>query len=115
MLKEEQMRKIFNTNMLEDENNIRLFEGLIYPDKDKPFECVGTKEEINLCINMAIDRLEKEGKELPYLFKQYKGRRDNLQEELENAKQHWNEDNFLPIEFEKILRSYIGGNIETEN
>lgn len=108
-LKEEQMKEIFNTNMLEDEDNIGLFEGLIYPDKDKPFECVGTKEEINLCINMAIDRLEKENKDLPYLYKQYKGRIENLEEELEKAKQHWNEDNFLPIEFEKILKSYIGG------
>ena len=114
-LKEEQMKEIFNTNMLEDEENIALFEGLIYPDKDKPFECVGTKEEINLCINMAIERLEKENKDLPYLYKKYKGRIENLEEELEKAKQHWNEDNFLPIEFEKILKSYIGGNIETEN
>ena len=34
----------------------------------KPFECVGTSEEVNYAISKTIKQLETEGKELPYLL-----------------------------------------------
>lgn len=107
VLNENEMNKMFKTNMLENEQLKDIFNGLVYPNYDKPFECVGTKEEINLSIKMLIDKCKKEGKNIPELLKEYNLDTDNLEIEIEDAKKHWNSDNNLTEEFESILREYI--------
>ena len=97
----------FKTDMLDNEVLRDIFNGLVYPDYDKPFECVGTKDEINLSLNMIVDRLNKEGKELPTLLKDFKPNIANLEQAIELAKNDWNNDNNLPEEFEIALREYI--------
>lgn len=42
-------------------------EQLVGIQEEKPFECVGSRDEINTAIVMTIDNLGKSGKELPYL------------------------------------------------
>lgn len=70
-LDEEKMKRIFKTNMLDNFELKNIFLGLIEDNVDKPFECVGMKEEINLSLNMYIRRLIKERKTLPLLLKDY--------------------------------------------
>lgn len=108
-LNDEKMQKIFKNNMLNDIQNRELFEGLIYPDKNKPFECVGTKEEINLAIHQIIESLNGQNLELPILLKEYQSETYNLKEEIQKAMNSWNEYNFVPVEFEIMLKEYIGG------
>ena len=55
-LKDEDIARIFKTDMLDNEDLRDIFNGLVYPDYDKPFECVGTKEEINLSLDMIMDK-----------------------------------------------------------
>lgn len=110
-LEDSELNKIFKTNMLNEKKLEDIFNGLIYPDVNKPFECVGTKKEINLCINMIINKLEKEGKELPVLLKKYDDKIKNLDKEVEEANKYWDDQNFLPYDFEKIVKRYIGGRI----
>ena len=106
-LSDEDMARIFKTDMLDNEALRDIFNGLVYPDYDKPFECVGTKDEINLSLNMIVAKYNKEKKPLPALLKDFNPNLYNL--ELVMAKQafKWNEDNNLPEEFEKTLRQYI--------
>ena len=106
-LSDEDMARIFKTDMLNNDSLRDIFNGLVYPDYDKPFECVGTKDEINLSLNMIVDRLNKEGKELPALLKDFKQNITNLEQAIEGAKTSWNIDNNLPDKFEIALREYI--------
>jgi len=106
-LSDEDMNRIFKTDMLENEDLRDIFNGLVYPDYDKPFECVGTKEEINLSLNMIIDRLNKDKRKLPTLLKDFKQNNLNLENAKQQAINHWNIDNNLPKEFANALREYI--------
>lgn len=106
-LSEATMARIFKTDMLDNKSLRDIFNGLVYPDYDKPFECVGTKDEINLSLNMIVKNLNKQGKELPMLLKEFKTDISNLEQAIEAAKNEWNKENNLPEEFEKALREYI--------
>lgn len=58
--------------MLNDPDMQPTLEQLVGIQEEKPFECVGSRDEINTAIVMTIDNLGKSGKELPYLLKYYK-------------------------------------------
>lgn len=108
VLNDDDMKKIFKTNMLDNKELELIFKGLVYPDYDKPFECVGTKEEINLSIRMIIDKCIKEGKDIPELLKGYSTENTiSLSREIEQANAHWNSENNLCEELEIKLREYI--------
>lgn len=106
-LSDNDMNRIFKSDMLDDESLRDIFNGLVYPDYDKPFECVGTKDEINLSLNIIIANLKEQNKQLPALLKDFKSNIPNLNEAINTAKNSWNAINNLPDEFEKALKEYI--------
>ncbi|MGM9552141.1 MAG: hypothetical protein ACI3XA_07800 [Clostridia bacterium] len=64
----ESLNDIFGRNMADDENLIPTLNQLIgHESNEKPFECVGSRDEINFAICEAI----KKGGELPALYKYY--------------------------------------------
>ena len=105
-LEDRDMNKIFKTNMLQNDKLENIFNGLVYPDYDKPFECVGTKEEVNLSIDMIISKLEKQNKELPTLLIDY-AIEEGLEERINKMVNNWNNNNNLPKEFEIKLKEYL--------
>ncbi len=56
--------------MLEDETMQPIMEQLVGIQEEKPFECVGSRDEINTALVMTIDRLEKMGKNCLIFFNQ---------------------------------------------
>lgn len=70
-LNEDKIKNIFATNLLDNIQLKEIFSGLIKDNIDKPFECVGMKEEINLSLNMYIRRLKIEEKNIPVLLQDY--------------------------------------------
>ena len=65
----EELEAIFGRNMGDDENLIPTFNQLIGHESDeKPFECVGSRDEVNFAICEAIRKNET----LPRLFEYYK-------------------------------------------
>lgn len=100
-LPDEELINIFGKNMLEKEEYRDLFNGLVYQDYNKPFECVGTKKEINLALYQAIKK--RKDNELPLLLKYYanKSKGDNAPENLDNF---FDENNFVPKELLPLLR-----------
>ena len=93
--------------MFEKKELINTFIELCGYGEIKPFECVGTYEEINFAITKTILNLEKENKQLPYMLKYYK---ENYKlADLNNDKliKQYNEENSLPEEFAKILKNKI--------
>ena len=61
--------------MADDKEMEFYFSQLIGMEKEKPFECVGSRDEINAAITLAIRDFEdgiNSGEKLPYLFERYK-------------------------------------------
>lgn len=97
-LTDDVLEGIFGCNMLEKSELSEMFDGLVLDGEDKPFECVGTKEEVRLSLSMSA-RL-REGK-LPTLLARFK---ELLPEYVPvSLDSFWDEDNFVPDEFKPLL------------
>ncbi len=62
---------IFGTDMTDDPDRKTDFEKLTGIQKEKPFECVGSRSEVNAAVCLAIERMQKDGEPLPLLFSWY--------------------------------------------
>lgn len=67
-----ELTEIFGADMLNDESLRETLEQLVGIRQEKPFECVGSRPEVNFAIVLTIQRLEKEGKKLPKLLAYYR-------------------------------------------
>lgn len=103
----EDMNKIFKTYMLNNESLKDTFNGLVYPNYDKPFECVGTKQEIKLSLDMTVDRYINSNIKLPKLLQNYNYDRDNLENRIKNMSEKWNEENNLPKKFKEYMVKFL--------
>ena len=72
----------------------------------KPFECVGTFEEVNYAISKTIENLEKEKQELPYLLKYFKDNYE-LMDTSKDLTKVYNEENNLTDEQNELLRKEV--------
>ncbi len=100
-LPDEELVKIFGKNMLEKAEYKDLFNGLVYQDFNKPFECVGTKKEINLALHKAAEK--RENQDLPLLLREYKNSEEwkNAPKELDGF---FDDNNFVPKELLPLLK-----------
>lgn len=98
--------KIFKKDLYENKDLLNIFIELCGYGEVKPFECVGTPEEVNYAINRTIKQLETEGKELPYLLNYYK-ENYKLVDTNTDIEKRYNEENNVPKEFEKLLKDLI--------
>ena len=71
-LKPQEVRDIFGRNMLDDWDMKEPLDQLIGIEEEKPFECVGSRDEINTAIVLTIKGLEEAGEALPCLLSYYK-------------------------------------------
>ncbi len=103
-LTQERLGEIFGANMAEDPKMEAYFKQLIGLSKEKPFECVGSRDEINAAITLTIRDYPKE-KELPYLFRLYKelGCYEKNLPACEAYFSYYDHENLLPEAFEEKL------------
>lgn len=103
----ERLCGIFGRDMLQDEDMISVMDQLIGIVEEKPFECVGSREEVNTAISMTISQMEKEGKELPKLLAHYKETPFYREyKEKENPYlSYYEEENLLPEQFAQLVRA----------
>ena len=101
-LYKEKLIRIFGEDLFEKENLLDIFIELTGYGKTKPFECVGTYEEVRYAITKTISKLDKQ----PYLLKYYKEHfeLENLNKNLENK---YNLENNLNPYFENLLKSEL--------
>ncbi|MBQ6221510.1 MAG: hypothetical protein IJJ44_02745 [Solobacterium sp.] len=97
--------EIFGRDILNDEEMLPLFEQLTGIRDDKPFECVGTREEVNYAVCMAIRRA---GNTIPVLYQAYKGSAyyEFYKDRIYNFTM-FNEENLVPEEYQKIIRQRL--------
>lgn len=109
-LSDEEIIHIFGRDILNDSELYDLFAQLTGISVNKPFECVGTREEVNIAINMCIARHNQENKKCPYLYEKYKD--SSFYEYYKDRKldmSMWNDENLVIPEYQKIMHKKIEG------
>lgn len=102
-LYKEKLINIFGKDLFEDETLLETFQELLGYKETKPWECVGTYEEVRYAVSLLIKKLENQ--KLPYLLKYYK---DNYPLYLEDKfETKYNNKNNLDEHFEKIIKEAI--------
>jgi hypothetical protein len=94
------LQKIFGKDMLDDEELRLLFDGLSQSEAVKPFECVGTYDEVNYALSKKYASYEQ--MQLPALLKDYKPK-----EILYHLDVDFNGENNLPQKFKEVLSEQI--------
>lgn len=105
-LYKEKLVKIFGEDMFENKELLKTFLELTGNGKTKPFDCVGTFEEVNFAISKTIENLENKKEQLPYLLKYYK-ENYNLVDTKNDITKRYNEENNLTKEQNEILRKEV--------
>ena len=108
-LYKEKLINIFEKDLFENKDLLETFIELIGYGKNKPFECVGTYEEIRYAITQTI----KKCKELPFLLKYYK---DNYKlEDTNEIPNRFNEENNLPEYYTVLIRKELNKYVHEDN
>ena len=94
-----ELLEIFYEDLLEREDLKDIFDGLVGFSEVKPFECVGTHEEINAALKATAEKYLKAGEELPYLLDYYYKKADHNNEDYERLLKDFNEENGVPDKF----------------
>ncbi len=102
----EEVREIFGRDMLEDESLRDTLEKLTGIQEEKPFECVGSRSEINTAIVIAIKNRERKGEKLPLLLEYYKstGLYERYAAEGDHYSEYFDEENLVPKEWLALVK-----------
>ncbi len=114
-LDEARLIDIFGRNMLDDIELKEIFRKLIGDTESKPFDCVGTYEEINYAICKTISNINERKEDMPLLLKYYLenhlgGKADKakkISEVYEEDLMNHFEANNLEEKFEKLLKKAL--------
>jgi hypothetical protein len=102
---------IFGRDMLNDPEMRELFQQLTGILDDKPFECVGTRDEVNTAVCMSIRHYEEKKETLPLLFSEYK--QTKYYEFYKDTKVNmlaYNQENHLPAEYAELVKEELRKN-----
>ena len=97
-LYKDKLINIFGDDLYNNKDLLQTFIDLTGNSDNKPFECVGTYDEVNYALSLTIKNIDGE---LPYLLKYYK---DNYSLVDINLLNNYNEENNLDSLFDRILR-----------
>jgi len=97
-VEQDKLISIFGHDMLNDLKYKDLFIGLISEQANKPFECVGSRDEINYALSNIVQRYET----LPSLVQFYKGNFYDLKDDT--IETYIDNNNFIP----QIYRERMG-------
>jgi len=101
-LLDEELLAIFGENLLDKKELLEIFIELTGNSAHKPFECVGTYEEVNYAISRKIEKTEGD---LPFLLDYYQKHYSIVPEN--DMLRSYNEENNLPKEFSDIVKGVI--------
>lgn len=105
-IEEEKLINIFGKDLLNDQNLLGIFNELTGRSAIKPFECIGTVDEVNAALAGTIS--QNPGSNLRYLLHDYMGTPEYLKNKPVHFKElltSWDKNNFLPDRFQSVLKS----------
>ena len=100
-LYKEKLVNIFGEDLFENKSLLQTFIDLTWNSDNKPFECVGTYDEVNYAIALVIKKLDLD---LPYLLQYYV---DHFEVKDYDLLKYFNEENNLELEFLEILKQSL--------
>lgn len=107
-LEDEECVAIFGENLLDKQELLSIFEELCGLSENKPFECVGTREEVQIALSLGVVKRETEGKDLSWLYRYYDSlglvKRDI---DLREIKYEWNNEHYVPSEFILYIKAKL--------
>ena len=101
----ETMVQIFGREILDDPGLVKIFDELTGKADEKPFECVGTVNEVNVALAMMVAKAEAGS--LPYLLKYYKEQNMPGAGDPGALTGHFNQNHFLSGALEKLIRGSL--------
>ena len=107
-LSQDKLEAVFGKNLLKDVNLWPLLRQLSGMTESKPFDCIGTMDEVNAALILTMNMMNKE--ELPELLQLYKDSEIYSRYRDFDAGallKSFNDKHFLPEEFAVLLRSKI--------
>ena len=97
-LDDDALTGIFGCNMLEKQELSGMLDGLVLDGEDKPFECVGTRDEVRLSLEMAWERRKSDP---PALLRRW---RELFPEYAPVSLENFSDpDNFVPAELKYLV------------
>jgi len=98
--------------LLNDPDLSFYFEQLCGLEEEKPFDCIGTIDEVNAALHAAIKKYDE--KSLPDLLKRYKHSRNykaDNENVFRNLLAHYNTPHFIPGHFLQTLKTRLNERI----
>ncbi|HOR21103.1 MAG TPA: hypothetical protein PLY43_00110, partial [Ruminococcus sp.] len=99
--------EIFGKDLLDSPDMVDYFHELTGRSLHKPFECVGSIDEVVLAVSLAIRKMKESGQELPLLMRDFEGSGLYQPETLDQRNAaccgYFSENNLLPDSFRAIL------------
>ena len=108
-LYKDEIVKIFNEDLFEKQSLLNTFIELTGNGPYKPFDCVGTFDEVNYAISKTIQNIEKNNEPLPFLLKYYKDN-FNMYDTSNDITKQYNENTNLTKEQNEILKKEVFSN-----
>lgn len=97
-LSQDELRAIFRKDMLDDLSLADTFEKLTGLQAEKPFECVGSRDEVHTALQMTLRRFRERGQALPALLERYAGQIESWEETVD-YQSYFDRENALPPRF----------------
>lgn len=98
--------KIFGQDLLRKRSLLPMLKDLSLPERIKPLECVGTRDEINACLNWLSDRFNKKEHLVEWYYNNYYQRfKDNDLNKM--IKVDYSSQNEVPPTFTNVLKNYL--------
>jgi hypothetical protein len=104
------IRSVFGRNLLDDEALLPVLEELTGVAAEKPFDCIGTVEEVNLALDEVIRQYGNAG--LPFLLQQHAcriNRKSTSHGQFVSALMQFDGHHHLEPLFEDILKKTLNG------
>ena len=105
-LYKEKLVDIFGIDLYEKKELLNIFNDLLGKGENKPFECVGTYEEVNFAVSKTIEKLIDSNVQLPYLLQYYKEKYELVDTDNDITKRY-NNNNNLNEEQDELLRREV--------
>lgn len=106
-LTQSELRDIFGENLFEKEELLDVFKELTGILPNKPFECVGSREEVVTAANSTIEKMKNASIKLPYILEYFDEADLKSEKALEDYVSFYDKKHHIPEFFERFLKEEL--------
>lgn len=110
-LSEEKLIEIFGENLLDKDTLLDTYKELLGVLPNKPFECVGSRDEVITASFVTLNKLKERGAAIPTLLEFFNQNFTGAPFEMKYYMSYFDENNHLPSHFLKLLQSELEENL----